>query len=167
MQKAEIIGDNGKKIGDIENPTLYSTIINPHPTLTLTTDKIENIKIPESVQTDSSFTGNLNKKGKMSIPIKLESSDPNFISIQESKIPNNKFTIDLPKIPLLSPTLHALTASDAKKIKTKLNNSKNNKERKNALNAEKQRLKNDAKQISQQISLEINKLINAKRYLII
>jgi len=173
MSNAEIFGAGETKPGLNEKPTLYSTVIHPHATSTLTSDTIESHLNPTGFQTTASSSNMFTNQeaarlGQMSIPVNLEMGSitndgalssyetPMFLSKNQRQLPL------LPKVPMLSPNLVANSHADTLKIKGTLSAARNKSQKIRALNSEKRRLKGESKNITNLVSREIQQLLTAK-----
>jgi len=152
MLNAEIIGSEERSNGVNEKPTLYSTVIRTHKTA---------IKKPSDFGSRNGFTTSAGSlaafnqvqnelsrlgQGQIAIPVKLEMESslvndptlanyetPNFLNTKERNLGVNegKF-LNVPKLPMLTPSFVAQSQKDLKMIQQKLGNSKTKKEKINA-----------------------------------
>jgi len=115
---------------------------------------------------------NFIENGAMEIPVKLQDQSvspdatmsgyetPSFLAKKHKKIPNQK--IKLHKMPMMKPHFIANNAADARKLRAQKNRGSTKIQQQKALNAEKQRLRYQAKILTSQVSAEVNNLLSAK-----
>lgn len=148
MLHAEILGVQEKSTGVSENPTIYESVIKTHRTsikqpaygkggqIGLNVGSEAMNQFMQKTEIDRLHnSGN----GKIAIPVKLLKDQNLYNDPTSSKYENPSFlstksevkkprTINVPKMPMISPNMRARTVKDAKKIKNKLNSAKNKKE---------------------------------------
>jgi len=176
MTNAEIVGNQTTKKGLIEKPTMYDTVIRPHATSIRSADAFS--ANAQSISANSAITSLFNQgqeyqrlaAGQIAIPVKIEQrgvvSDPTLSGYETPLFLQKKHTgkgFNIPKAPMLNPSLVANSAADAKRIKAKLAGAKNNKQRVNALKAEKKRLQSEAKNVAKMIENEVGNLLTSKK----
>lgn len=117
-------------------------------------------------------------QGSMSVPVKLEMSNkfknnpsfanyenPSFLQHKSDKKPKGSgpHTINVPKMPMITPALIAASQKDVKLIKKKLHKAHTKKQKLKALIFSKKVLKNGAKKLQDKIKKEIGKVLGAKK----
>jgi hypothetical protein len=133
---------------------MYSTVITPTETSILHGESMNSMNSPRGVQTSSAISDMLNggqslnnfqelqklAAGQIAIPVKLETGSnivndptlsnyetPLFLSTKQQQIIKN-----IPKVPMLSPNLVAVSTADAKKIHASLSAAATKKQKMNA-----------------------------------
>lgn len=158
MLHAEILGVQEKSTGVSDSPTIYESVIKTHRTSVKFPGygKGEQIGLNVGSEAMSQFMqkneiNNLRNfgVGKIAIPVKIENNhykndatlsgyeNPSFLATKTEAKKNQRQkypTINVPKMPMISPNLQATSAKDVKMIKNKLNSAKSKKQKLAACN---------------------------------
>jgi hypothetical protein len=182
MTNAEIIGNQGNyRPGLVEKPIMYDTVITPHSTSISHSGENQ----PKTFQVSPGTLALFNQrtelkqlsKGEMALPVKIQMNanlvsdptlanyeTPSFLHLKQSPAEKLQYPepIQLPKVPMLTPNIQAVSQSDIKKIKETLKKTRNLKEKMTALRLEEKRLRNDAKGITNKVEEYVNELLKSK-----
>lgn len=150
MLHAEILGNQERSTGVNENPSIYESVFHGHRTSVTRPSygKGNQIGLNVGGEAMNQFIQNteldkLHKtgEGKVAIPVKLQMgenhmndptmskySNPSFLSTKSEKKKGPK-TINIPKMPMITPGMRATSKKDVKMLKKKLNAAKTKKQK--------------------------------------
>lgn len=150
MLHAQILGNQERSTGVNENPSIYESVIKTHRTSIKHPgfEKGNQIGLNVGGEAMQQFIQNteldkLHKTGtgKLAIPVKLQMTqdkyadptmsryeNPSFLSTKKEKKKGPK-TINVPKMPMITPNMQAHSKKDVKRLKKKLDNAKTKKQK--------------------------------------
>ena len=183
MQSAHILGNQRRQIGGNEKPAIWEKIKIHRTSVSAGQSNFGNgnqgaMNVGGEAMKLLKRQNNLQKygQGRQAVPVKMQMSNrykndphfsnyenPTFLHMKSEKKPKGPKTINVPKMPMITPFLQAASAKDVKLIQKKLKNTKTKKQKLKALKFSKNVLKKDAKKICDKIKKEISKVLGAKK----